>query len=99
MAAPSVIPGEIRGRFLSRMEYRDFHRSQNEFYQYGSFAENPELSTNCKAPVYGGDSACPPEPPLRFYDCVVLPPLEFSRRGGATAVGAEALHAVAPDER
>ena len=27
---------------------------------------NSEFSTNSKVPVYGGDSACPPEPPLRF---------------------------------
>ncbi len=57
---------------------------------------DPEFSTKCKAPVYGGDSACPPEPPLRFCDCVVVPSLELSFRGGATAAGAGALPAKAP---
>jgi len=27
---------------------------------------NPKFSTNCTTPVNGGDSACPPEPPLRL---------------------------------
>jgi len=60
--------------------------------------KNPEFSTNCKAPAYGGDSACPPEPPLRFkivsyYLLWVIAP------GGYHSGGVEALHAVAPTER
>ena len=30
------------------------------------FMGNPKISTNCESPGIGGDSACPPEPPLRF---------------------------------
>jgi len=55
---------------------------------------NPKISTNCKAPVYGGDSACPPEP-AALCDCVVLP-FPGVIAPGATAAGADVLHAVAP---
>jgi len=60
---------------------------------------NPEFSTNCKLPVNGGDSACPPEPPLRFAIVSYYLLWNYRSRGGATAAGAEALHAVAPKER
>ncbi len=53
----------------------------------------PEYSTNCKASVYGGGSACSPELPLCF--AIVSYYLLWSYQG-ATAAGAEALHTVAP---
>jgi len=30
------------------------------------FMGNPKFSTNYRAPIYGGDRACTPEPPLRL---------------------------------
>jgi len=30
------------------------------------FMGNPVVSPRCKAPIYGGDRACPPKPPLRY---------------------------------
>ncbi len=33
---------------------------------FSGFVETMNFTTNCKLPVNGGDSACPPEPPLRF---------------------------------
>ena len=63
------------------------------------FMGNPEFSTNCKATVYGGDSACPPETAPSLCDCVVLPCLSLSLQEIATAAGVEASHTVAPKER
>ena len=40
-----------------------------------------------------------PEPPLRFCDYIVLPSLELSLQRDTTATGAEALRAVAKEER
>jgi hypothetical protein len=46
---------------------------------------NPKISTICE--IIGGDSACPPEPPLRFV--IVLYYLLWNYRpgGDATAAG------------
>jgi hypothetical protein len=59
------------------------------------FSRNPKFSTNYKATIFGGDSACPPEPPPALCDCVVLPSLELSFQWGCHAAGVEAFHAVA----
>jgi len=56
---------------------------------------NPKFSTNCRPPVYGGDSACPPEPPLRFAMVLHYLLWNYRSRGNATAAGAEASCAVA----
>ena len=45
---------------------------------------------------FGGDSACPPEPPLRFGMVLYYLLWNYRFRGDATAAGAEALRAVAP---
>jgi len=39
---------------------------------HGRLYRHPEFSTNGKAPVYGGDSACPPKPPLCFVSIILL---------------------------
>jgi hypothetical protein len=56
---------------------------------------NPEFSTNCKAPDYGGDSACSPKPPLRFAIVSYYLLWSGSLLGAATAAGSEALPATA----
>ncbi len=60
---------------------------------------NPKFSINCKVLIYGGDSACPPEPPLRFVMGLYYLLRNFRSRGNATAAGAEALCAEAQKER
>ena len=57
---------------------------------------NPKISTNCESPIIGGDSACPPELPLRFAMVLYYLLWNYRYRGDATAAGAEALRAVAP---
>ena len=52
---------------------------------------NPKISTNCESPVIGGDSACPPEPPLRF--AMVLYHLLWNCRPRGDARVVEALRA------
>jgi len=55
-----------------------------------TLCRNAELSINSNAPVYGGDSACPPEPPLR---CAMVSYYLLwsnrSREGDATAAEGE----------
>jgi len=46
-----------------------------------------------------GTAPVPPRTVPALCDCVVLPSLELSIQGGATAAGAEALRAVDPKER
>jgi len=36
------------------------------YWNFAIFRENLGISTNCESPVIGGNSASPPEPPLRF---------------------------------
>jgi len=60
---------------------------------------NPEFSTHGKAPIYGEDNACPPEPPLRFAIVSYYLLWSYRPRGVPQRRGAEALHAVAPRER
>ena len=50
------------------------------------------VSTNCEAPVYGGDSACLHAPAIS--DGVILPSPGLSLMGGAPAAVGEALPAV-----
>ncbi len=45
---------------------------------------------------YRRDSACPPEPPLRFVMVVHYLLWNYRSRGDALAAGAVALHAIAP---
>jgi hypothetical protein len=54
------------------------------------------FAANGKALIYGGDSAYPPEPPLRVAIVLYYLPGSYRFRVGATAAGAEAFHAVAP---
>ncbi len=68
-------------------------------FLYFRHCRNPEFSTNCKEPVYGGDSACPPEPPLRFAMVSHYLLWNYRSRGDAATAGAEALFTVAPKER
>jgi len=51
------------------------------------FIGDPMFSTNCKAPVYGGDSACPPELPLRFAIVSYYLFWSYRFKEGATALG------------
>ncbi len=46
--------------------------------------------------MIGGDSACPPEPPLRYAMVLYYLLWNYRSRGDATAAGAKALCAVAP---
>ena len=46
--------------------------------------------------MIGGDSACPPEPPLRYAMVLYYLLRNYRSRGDATAAGAKALRAVAP---
>jgi hypothetical protein len=48
-----------------------------------------------QSPVIGGDSACPPEPLLRFAIVVYYLLWNYRSRGGATAAGVGLLRAVA----
>jgi len=48
---------------------------------------NPEFSTNCESPVIGGDSACPPEPPLRFAMVLYFLLWNYPSERIATAAG------------
>jgi hypothetical protein len=54
---------------------------------------NPDFSTSCESSVIGGDSACPPEPPLRFAMVLYYHHWNYSSRGDATKAGAVALGA------
>ena len=58
--------------------------------------ENLKVSTGCESPGIGGDSACSPEPLLRF--AMVTYSGNYLSRWDAKA-GAEALRAVAQKER
>jgi len=60
------------------------------------FMGNPKISINCESPIIGGDSARPPEPPLRFTMMSYYSHGNYRSRGVATAAGAEAFRAVAP---
>ena len=57
---------------------------------------NPKILTKCKLPVIGGDTACPPEPPLRFSIVLYYLFWNYRLQGCHSGGGAEALRAVAP---
>ncbi len=63
------------------------------------FMGNPKISTNYESPGIGGDSACPPEPPLCFAMVSYYLHWNYRSRGDATGAEAVASRAVAQKER
>ena len=91
-------PGYSRENNTIRASLGNFCCHRYCFHVFSGLLK-PKISTNCESPIIGGDSARPPEPPLRFAIVLYYLLWNYRSRGDATAAGAEALRAVAQKER
>ncbi len=64
------VPSPATGTFHAGHHFQDNTKvvwtDEYIFYSIFGLLENLKYATNGESPVIGGDSACPPEPPLRF---------------------------------
>jgi hypothetical protein len=95
---PSWLPGQSNNEYsfiLTTNFFKTFDGKKGIF----RLCRTPEFATNGKALIYGGDSAYPPEPPLRFAIVSYYLPGNYRFRVVPQRQGAKALYAVAPKER
>ncbi len=103
-----TIPGEFRAVLAGGLSTSKWNRSENgeltgtispSPIRWKRALQKPYVFNKLQSTYLRRGHACPPEPPLRFAMVSYYLLWGYRSSWGATAAGAEALHAVATKER